>query len=175
MGDSAITIVAIFLSAILMFVFPLMTMADKTDDTTAMTVKSATTSFTNEIRTTGRLSQEDYDNFVLTLASTGNSYDPEITIMKLDSNPAKKESGDTTSIGDNTYYIIYTTQILESIKDKPLALAEGDIVTVKVQNTNVTIANQLRNFMYKVTGKGDGTIAAESSGMVTKSATNYAN
>lgn len=172
MGDSAITVVAIFLAAILMFVFPLMTMADKTDDTTAMTVKSATTNFTNQIRTTGRLSQNDYDNFVLTLASTGNSYNPEITIMKLDTNPAKKASGDTTTIGDNTYYIMYTTQVLESLNEKPLTLSEGDIVTVKVQNTNVTIANQLRNFMYKVTGKGDGTIVAESSGMVSKSATN---
>lgn len=172
MGDSAITVVAIFLAAILMFVFPLMTMADKTDDTTAMTVKSATTNFTNQIRTTGRLSQNDYDSFVLTLASTGNSYNPEITIMKLDTNPAKKASGDITTIGDNTYYIMYTTQVLESLSEKPLTLSEGDIVTVKVQNTNVTIANQLRNFMYKVTGKGDGTIVAESSGMVSKSATN---
>ena len=32
MGDSAMTIAAIFLAAILMFIFPLMTMADKNDD-----------------------------------------------------------------------------------------------------------------------------------------------
>ena len=90
MGDSAITIVAIFLAAILMFIFPLMTMADKTDEATALTIKSATTEFTNKIRTTGSLSQKDYDNFILTLAATGNSYTPEITIMKLDTNPANK-------------------------------------------------------------------------------------
>ena len=62
---------------------------------------------------------------------------------------------------------MYTTQVLESL---PLSLSEGDIVTVKVENTNNTIAGQLRNFIYKVTGNTSGTIAAEASGMVSKSA-----
>ena len=84
MGDSAVTIIAIFLAAILMFVFPLMTMADKSDDVSQLSIQNATTDFTNKIRTTGYLSQDDYDNFILTLASTGNSYDAEITIQKLD-------------------------------------------------------------------------------------------
>ena len=170
MGDSAITIVAIFLAAILMFVFPLMTMADKTDDATALTVKSATTEFTNGIRTRGFISQEDYDNFVMSVAATGNSYDVDMTVLKLDANPAKKNQG------DNIYYTMYTTQVLEAIENEEsgengkglMALSEGDIVTVKVQNTNTTIAGQLRNFFYRVTGNSNGAIVAEASGMVTK-------
>lgn len=43
MGDSAVTIIAIFLAAILMFVFPLMTMADKSDDVSQLSVQTATT------------------------------------------------------------------------------------------------------------------------------------
>ena len=39
MGDSVITIVAIVLAAILMFVFPLMTMSDRTDDISQLTVQ----------------------------------------------------------------------------------------------------------------------------------------
>ena len=169
MGDSAVTIVAIFLAAILMFVFTLMTMADKTDDVTSLAVQTATTEFTNKIRTTGSLSQEDYDNFILTLAATGNSYEAEIVVQKLDENPAKKTSGSTTTIGDNVYYTMYTTQVLEAL---PLTLAEGDIVSVNVKNTNTTIAGQLRNFMYKVTGNESATIAAQSSGIVTKTTGN---
>ena len=165
MGDSLITIIAIFLAAVLMFVFPLMTMADKTDDVTSLTVQTATTEFTNKARTTAYISQEDYDNFVLTLASTGNAYEPEITVQKLDENPAKKSNSYTTTIGDNVYYTMYTSQVLESL---PLSLKEGDIISVSVKNTNNTIAGQLRNFMYKVTGNTAKTIAAESSGMVTK-------
>ncbi len=165
MGDSAVTIIAIFLAAILMFVFPLMTMADKSDDVSQLSIQTATTDFTNKIRTTGYISQDDYDNFVLTLASTGNSYNAEITVQKLDQNPAKKESGTTTTIGQNVYYTMYTTQVLNSL---PLSLTEGDIVSVNVQNTNTTIAGQLRNFMYKVTGNSTGNIVAQESGIVTK-------
>ena len=155
MGDSATTIIAIFLAAILMFVFPLMTMADKTDDTVKLTVQTATTDFTNKVRTTGYLSQEDYDNFILTLSSTNNSYDAEIVVQKIDENPAKKAGGATVQIGDNVYYTMYTTQVLESL---PL-------------NTNNTIATQLRNFMYKVTGNESKAITAQSSGIVTKTTT----
>ena len=169
MGDSAVTIVAIFLAAILMFVFPLMTMADKSDDVSQLSIQNATTDFTNKIRTTGYLSQDDYDNFILTLASTGNSYDAEITIQKLDQNPAKKASGDGTTIGDNVYYTMYTKQVLDSL---PLSLNEGDIVSISVENTNTTIASQLRNFMYKVTGKSSGNIVAQESGIVTKTKSN---
>ena len=169
MGDSAVTIIAIFLAAILMFVFPLMTMADKSDDVSQLSVQNATTDFTNKIRTTGYISQEDYDNFILTLASTGNSYEAEITVQKLDQNPAKKSSGDTTAIGQNVYYTMYTTQVLDSL---PLTLTEGDIVSVNVQNTNTTIAGQLRNFMYKVTGNSTGNIVAQESGIVTKTTSN---
>lgn len=165
MGDSAVTIIAIFLAAILMFVFPLMTMADKSDDVAQLSVQNATTDFTNKIRTTGQISQEDYDNFILTLSSTGNSYNAEITVQKLDQNPAKKDSGSETAIGQNVYYTMYTTQVLESL---PLSLNEGDIVSVNIENTNTTIASQLRNFMYKVTGNSTGNIVAQESGIVTK-------
>ena len=168
MGDSATTIIAIFLAAILMFVFPLMTMADKTDDTVKLTVQTATTEFTNDVRTSGYLSQEKYDKYIQTLAATGNSYDVEITIQILDENPAKKETSATVKIGDNVYYTMYTTQVLESL---PLQLKEGDIISVSVKNTNNTIATQLRNFMYKVTGNESKAITAQSSGIVTKTTT----
>lgn len=169
MGDSAVTIIAIFLAAILMFVFPLMTMADKTDEVSQLSIQTATTEYTNKIRTTGRITQDDYDNFILTLAATGNSYQVEITVQKLDQNPAKKTSGDTTTIGSNVYYTMYTTQVLESL---PLALNEGDIISISVQNTNTTLASQLRNFMYKVTGNSSANMVAQDSGIVTKGAAN---
>ena len=169
MGDSAVTIVAIFLAAILMFVFPLMTMADKKDDVSSLSVQTATTEYTNNIRTTGVITQEGYDNFVLSLAATGNSYEVEMTVQTLDENPAKKTNGSTTTIGNNVYYVKYTTQILQEL---PLNLSEGDIVSVSVKNTNTTIAGQLRNFMYKVTGNDTATITAQASGIVTKTTNN---
>lgn len=167
------TIVVIFFAAIVMFVAPLMTMADKTDDTVNLSVQSATTEFTNKIRTTGKLTQEDYDNFILTIGATGNAYDVEITLQILDENPKKKSTEGSTVIGDNIYYTMYTSQVTDQLaasQKKEISLKEGDNVTVKVKNKNNTIAVQLRNWAYKVTGNDSSTITAEASGIVTKTA-----
>ena len=83
MGDSLITVVAIFLAAILMFIFPLMSLAERTDDISSLAVQTATTEFVDDVRTTGRLSIDKYNSFVQTLATTGNSYDVEMTLQVL--------------------------------------------------------------------------------------------
>ncbi|MCI9063641.1 MAG: hypothetical protein HFJ17_03460 [Clostridia bacterium] len=175
MGDSAMTVVAIMVAVVIMGVFPLMAMANEKDKTAELAAQTATTEFVNNIRTTGKLTSNDYDNYVSTLAATGNSYNTELTLQVLDENPAKKTTTGTT-IGDNVYYTKYTTQIVEELGSSgKITLKEGDIVSVKAENTNITIAQQLRNFMYKVTGNSSSTIAAEASGMVTTAGTTYNN
>ena len=59
MGDSLITVVAIFLAAILMFVFPLMSLAERTDDVSQLAVQTATTELVDRVRTTGKLTLTD--------------------------------------------------------------------------------------------------------------------
>lgn len=172
MGDSAIAVIAIFLAAILMFVFPLMTITNEKDKTTATQVATITTEFVDTIRTTGKLTQDQYDRYLQTLVATGNSYDVDIKIKVSDDNPAKKEV--TTNyggnIGENVYYTMHTTQVLDAIKGgKVLTLSEGDEVSVTAKNTNVTIGMQLRNFLYKITGNNSSTISASSVGIVTTS------
>ncbi len=171
MSDTFITIIAIFLAAILMFIFPLMTLADRNDDITQLAVQTSTTEFVDEIRRTGVLTEDQYNNFVSTLAATGNAYDVEIQFKILDENPGKKtaQSDDITIIGENVYYSVYTTQIEQKIgsNDKKYVLKEGDIVTVSVKNRSVTLAQTLRNVYYKVSGNDTYTIAASSSGTVT--------
>ena len=171
MGDTLITVIAIALAAVLMFVFPLMTMSDRTDDVSQLAVETATTDFVDDVRTTGKLTQEDYDNFILTIGATGNAYDVEITLQILDENPKKKTTEGATVIGDNIYYTMYTSQVTDQLAaSKMISLKEGDNVTVKVKNKNNTIAVQLRNWAYKVTGNDSSTITAEASGIVTKTA-----
>ena len=41
MGDSLMTIIAILLAAVLMFVFPLMSMSDRSDDISQLSVKNS--------------------------------------------------------------------------------------------------------------------------------------
>ena len=174
MGDTLITVIAIVLAAVLMFIFPLMTMSDRTDDVSQLSVETATTEFVDDVRTTGRLSIDKYNSFVQTLAATGNSYDVEMTLQVLDENPGKKTTQvESTKIGENVYYTMYTSQILDEIdrtengKNVVLALKEGDIFSASVQNTNSTLSQQLKNFFYKVTGNDTYTIAAEHAGIVT--------
>lgn len=170
MGDSVITVVAIALAAVLMFVFPLMTMTDRTDDVSQLTVSTATTEFVDDIRTTGKLTTEKYEKFVETISSTGNTYDVEMELKVLDENPGKKTTqAQATKIGENVYYSWYTSQILDSIKEDKsvLALKEGDIFSASVKNTNSTIGQQLKNFFYSVTGNDTYSIAAEHAGIVT--------
>ncbi len=170
MSDTFITIIAIFLAAILMFVFPLMTLADRNDDVTQLNVQTATTEFVDEIRRTGKLTEDEYNNFISTISATGNAYDVEIQFKILDENPAKKTAQSTgvTVIGENVYYSVYTTQIEDKLgTDSEYLLKEGDIVSVSVKNRGQTLAQTLRNVYYKVTGNDTYTIAASSSGTVT--------
>lgn len=173
MGDTLITITAITLAAVLMFVFPLMTMSDRTDDVSQLTIEAATTDYTEDIGTTGKVTLDKYSKFVEEISATGNSYDVEMEVKVLDENPGKKTTqANPTKIGENVYYSMYTSQILDAItptgnEKKVLALKEGDRVTVSVKNTNTTLSQQLKNFFYSVTGNDTYTIAASHSAIVT--------
>ena len=168
MGDSLITVVAIFLAAILMFIFPLMTLADRTDDISSLSVQTSTTEFVDGIRTTGKMTLEDYEEYLGELTSTGNTFDVEMLIQQLDENPGVKTTqAEATKIGENLYYNIYTTQIMNQLNSTGrITLKEGDIVTVTVKNTNQTISQMLRNFFYSITGNESSEIVGQHSGIV---------
>ncbi len=170
MSDTLITVIAIALAAVLMFVFPLMTMSDRTDDVAQLTVETATTEFVDNIRSTGKITKTDYDSFVEAITSTGNTYNVEMQVDVKDSNLGKKVSqAQSDKIGENTSYSIYTSQI-ENALDSPshtYYCKEGDIVSASVKNTNQTISQQLKNFFYSVTGNDSYTIAAQHAGVVT--------
>lgn len=173
MGDSLITIVAIFLAAVLMFVFPLMSMSERTDDVSQLAVQTATTEFVDKVRTTGKLTLDDYDKFVSTISSTGNSFDVDIEIQQLDENPGVKTTqAEMTKIGENLYYSFYTSQIEDMLQEKAkITLKEGDRVSVTVKNTNQTISQILKNFFYQIAGNDTYQIAAQHSGIVTAKGT----
>ena len=80
MGDTLITVIAIVLATVLMFVFPLMTMSDRTDDVSQLSVETATTDFVDDVRTTGKLTMDKYSKFVENISATGNSYDVEMEL-----------------------------------------------------------------------------------------------
>lgn len=168
MSDTLITVIAIVLAAVLMFIFPLMTMSDRTDDVAQLTVETATTEFVDEIRTTGKITSDKYSKFLETIGSTGNTYNVEMEVRILDENPSKKTTQtQKDKIGENVYYSVYTSQIESELNvGRDYKLKEGDIVSVSVKNTNQTLSQQLKNFFYSVTGNDTYTIAASHGGIV---------
>ena len=163
-----ITIVAIFLAAILMFIFPLMSLSERSDDIAQLSVQTTTAEFVDNIRATGKLTLDDYDKFLNTLTATGNSFDVDIQIQKLDENPGVKVTqGQKDKIGENIYYSVYTSQIMDELNaNNEIKLKEGDIVSVTVKNTNKTISQLLRNFFYRVSGNDTYQISAQHGGIV---------
>lgn len=168
MGDSLVTIVVIFLAAVLMFVFPLMAMSERTDDVAQLAVQTATTEFVDNARTTGKLTLQDYDKFMQTITSTGNSFEVDIEYRSLDENPGVKTTqADMTKIGENYYYNEYTSQVLEKLQNNGrITMKEGDMISVTVKNTNQTISQILKNFFYQLSGNNTYQIVAQNAGIV---------
>lgn len=173
MGDSLITIVAIFLAAILMFVFPLAAISEMNDQEALAMVQSYTTEFVDQIRAKGKITIDDYNSYVQKLYATGNSYDVDFEVQIADSNPGKKT--ENQQIGDTTYYGVYTSQIMADLNDANKGncyrLKEGDYVNVHVKNTNTTISQMIKSVLYSVTGDQSYVISAQASGTVV--ATSY--
>lgn len=168
MGDSLITIVSIFLAAILMFVFPLAAISEMNDNETLAMVQSYTTEFVDQIRAKGKITKDDYDAYIQKLYATGNSYDVEFEVQIADSNPGKKT--ENQQVGDTTYYGVYTSQVVTDLDNKDKGntyrLKEGDYVKVSIKNTNTTISQMIKSAIYSVTGNQAYVISAQAAGTV---------
>ncbi len=168
MKDIPITLGAIALTVIVIIVIPVITMADRFDTTAQAEVDAIVSEFIEEVRTTGKLTQEDYSQLTTNLDSLGYTFDVEMEIKQLDENQRKKASQTAKDkIGENSYYSYYTSQIEEQLNSKgSITLVPGSIVSAKVINTNPTMAQQMKNFMYKIVGNDTALIVSSKAGMV---------
>lgn len=63
MSDTLITIIAIFLAAVLMFIFPLMSISERNDDIAQSVVQTATSEFVDTVAVVGAIKPSDYEAF----------------------------------------------------------------------------------------------------------------
>lgn len=177
MEDTTISIIGIFIAFILMFVVPLILLADRADDIAQLSIKVTTEEFINEVITTGKITNDQYIKFVNSLASSGNVYDIDMELKILDENTSKIVTDkDYQQIGSNTYYSIYTSQIediigvsslnVENNHDGKIILKQGDIILVTVKNNSKTISQSLKSFYHNAKGSDISIIAATASGTV---------
>lgn len=157
MSDTLITIISIFLAAILMFIFPLMSVSERNDDIAQTVVQTATSDFVDDIATSGAIKASSYEAYQSKIQATGNTYDIEMEVQHLDENPGKKAAVTSGSlVGENVRYSTFTTEILDKMypdgsPSQDYILKKGDNIIVTAKNTNRTMAQMLRTTFYRVT------------------------
>ena len=167
-GETLTTIIAIFLAAVLIGIFPMMAIADRNDDVSQLAIQTSVADFVDTVRKTGKITKDNYDALITNLYATGNTYAVGMEAQILDENPSKKTTQvDETKIGENIYYSVYTSQIENELNQKGVyILKEGDKITVTAKNTNNTIAQSLKNFFYSLSGNNTYSISASQTGIV---------
>lgn len=175
MEDITTSIIGIFIAAIIMFIVPLILISDRADDIAQLTAQTATINFVDNVIKSGKITNNDYEDFRSLLATTGNVYDIEMELKILDTNSSKQYTLSSSSSGEsgkNTYYSIFTTTIEEklaktydtSLEDMgAIILKEGDVFSVTVKNDSLTLSQSLKNVYYKLRGENLNIIAATAS------------
>ncbi len=180
MEETSVDIIGIIVAAVLMFLVPFVLIADRNDDISQLIVQTATSSFVDNVIKTGKITSQDYQNYIKDLQSSGNTYDLEIEIKILDENTSKKYTETNKQIGENAYYSLFTTQVEEKILKSSnqredddgadalgvLNLKEGDIISVTAKNSSKTLSQTLKNIYYTISGDGMKIIVATGSGTI---------
>lgn len=173
MSDTLITIIAIVAAAALMFVFPLMAISNSQDDISQVSVQALVSDFVNNAATQGKITKDAYDDFLSKLYATGNTYDVEIEHKILTTNPNK---GDINQLGENNYYSVFNATIIDGTNGVDATgeylMKKGDYIIVKVKNTNITIATQIKDWLYSIGGSDTYVISASASALVANTGSN---
>lgn len=178
MEDTTISVIGIIIAIIIMFIVPLILIADRADDISQLIAQTATVEFVDEVIKSGKITEENYQKLANSLESSGNTYNIELEVKILDENTSKKATDNSQDllIGNNTYYSLYTTQILDKLGSSAsnndynlqgkLVLKQGDQISVIVKNSSTTLSQSLKSFYYKAKGEDLHIIAATASGTV---------
>lgn len=165
--DSFDKIVGILISVILLFLVPLMYLAQKQDVITQLFVSNKTTQFVDSIKNTGFLSYDMYLSFMKQMESTNNIYNIELTHAHKVIEPVYDETSNNY-MEDYIihYYNTYQDEILSEISSKgEYRFNQGDYVSIKIENKNKTYATRLQNMIFN-TNINKGQIFITYGGMI---------
>ena len=169
MEETTVSIIGIFIAAVIMYIVPLSLVADRSDDIAQLLVQTATAEFVDDVVKQGKITDDMYQDFCLEIATSGNAYDIDIELKILDENTAQRGE-------NNTYYSIFTSQIEELIgisgnntinnREGKLILKQGDTISVTVRNSSKTLSQSIKSFYYNINSADVQIIAATASGTV---------
>lgn len=168
MSDTLMVILVIVGAALLMFFVPLMMVSNTQDDISQVAVQSLVAEFVNKEATKGKVTLDDYSEFISKLYATGNTYSVELEHKIMTTNPNK---GATDQLGENLYYSVYNSTIIDGINGinqntkGEYLMKKGDYLICTVKNTNQTIGSQLSSAIFSI-GDDNYSIAASASALV---------
>ena len=112
MQENVSVLVATILAVIIIVVFPIYNVATRNDSVASNMVIKATTSFVDEVRNKGYITEQDYENYLDELNKTGNTYEVELEAYA----PILIET-ETAEEYEQKYKIDYTNDILKVFKE----------------------------------------------------------
>ncbi len=169
-GDGFMMMIAVLAALGIMFLFPMMTIADNADEIAVQEIQAACQKLIDESCSAGQITPEALNELRNTIIATGIDCDVELVVGVLDENAGKKAvQVQREKIGENWYYYIYNAQILHVVDDegRPYTLKPGDRVEVKCKNSSLSWSERAGAFVWSVLGKDVSTISCGASGMST--------
>ncbi|NLM10697.1 MAG: hypothetical protein GX213_07990 [Clostridiaceae bacterium] len=156
MSETLSKIIALIISILLFFIFPVENMLTRQDDITRVVVLNETSKFVDSVRNLGYITPLMYSQFSHALSATGNVYEitMEHTHNRID--PVYADPVVITSFQHDyniNARITYTDDILSVLfPDTGGAggryyLSKGDIFCVKVANVNKTTATKIQQML----------------------------
>lgn len=143
-------IIAIILSVVLMFIVPMLYMAQKQDVITQSYVSNKTTEFIDSIKNSGYISMEMYMDYIHKIDATNNLYNIEIVHAKKVVEPLYDDNTGEFLEDNYIYYVnTYQDKILETLdQGVDYKLSQGDFISIIVVNRTKTIATRLMELFY---------------------------
>ena len=150
MQDTVMTIIAIIVAGILLFIFPLLAVSERNNDIAQTIAKKAVADFVSEVSTTGSVTLEQYNKLLSSLNTTGNTYNVAMEVKKVDANIGNKSQWvNGNVVGENVQYSVYTEQISKSLEETgSYNLKKGDTFSTTVKNNNKTLAQSFRSMVF---------------------------
>lgn len=147
---------AIIIAILLLFLFPLLYLAQKQDAVTQAYISETTGNLVDAIKNSGYLTTDMYDEFIRKIDLSNNVYEVKIEHSHWVLTPIYDASDQFT--GDYNKYRIntYEDDILEEIYHGSgiYKLTQGDYIVFTVYNKNKTFASRLQENIYQTAMEG---------------------
>lgn len=135
---------------VLIFIFPMVYQSQRYDTVAQSYVSSITDDFIDNICETGKLTANDYTNFISALNKSGNLYDvnltvKEISVVKTDTGSIENTTKDITN--DEIIKQLFSTSVADD-KQNVMRIGSGSYVNIVVKNKNKTLSARLQQVFY---------------------------